>query len=170
MKMIWLLGLIFGCTAFAQGQKEKAELYDMLVTADSVQIASHKDLLWVEETPPYGSGWHKLIVDNKVNDTIIKERANLNNVAVKELFDVLAFASPDEELYQPYCFNPHHVIFIYKGNDLFYLDICLQCYGAAASSPVKDILITNKSYKAVAGFFRKHKILYKLPEEGKYGY
>lgn len=170
MKLLDLVVLLSCFIPEMHAQAEKTDLYYMLVTADSVQIASHEDLLWVEETPPYRSGYHKLIVDNKVNDTIIKERANLNKVAVKELFDALVFASSDEDLHQISCFTPHHALFIYKGSDLFYLDICFQCYGAAASSPVKDILIRNESYQEVAGFFRKHKILYKLPEEGKYGY
>jgi len=146
------------------------DLYKLLNEADSVQIASHVDLMWMEKVPPFRSGWHQLINYGNINDTIVRERTNINKVAVSELYAILTDESSNK-LSKAYCFNPHHSILIYKRGELFAIDICFECKGTAITGELSiPILTNNKSYKDLAEFFLTHKILYKLPKEGMYGY
>ena len=160
---------MLGTSPTVYGQEAKADLYLLLTEADSVQIASHEDLHYSQKVKPFKSWWHQLVENGKVNDTIIKERTNLDKVSVQELYKALTIVDGDPD-FGAACFNPHHAIFIYKNGELVVLDICFECNGYSATSRITKILATFESYKAVADFFRKHKILYKLPPVGMYGY
>lgn len=152
---IWCIAIM----ANILGQVPKNKLYQKITQADSVILLSHLTTYELIGSP-------RLVVQNKLNQKIIKERYRLNASEMDTIARILITPNTDREIKNNRCFMPHHGIVIYKMGKCAFLDICFTCQHFVTS---KDILLSDElseqTWKMLEQFFRVRGLRYELPGE-----
>lgn len=157
-----------GIMANLSAQISRNKLYQKIIQADSVVLVSHLttcvphvDSLTKEWLDPL-----QLVVQNKLNDPIVKERYRLQVKETESLARILITRNTDREIENIRCFVPHHGILIYKKGTCAFFDICFTCRHFVTS---KDISLSDelsrKTWKMLEQFFRVRGLRYEMPAE-----
>jgi hypothetical protein len=162
--------LFFIMSLQASGQKRLDNLKAQFQSADSVVIVSH------EATAGIGlmdekTGKHlplpKLIVNSRLNETIIHEKRVLNDTSIQRLNAIITRPFQDSVLEKANCFIPHHAVVIFKKRKASFVDICFGCRGIETSKDIKMTSwdIDNRKWNELIVFFKQHGMKYKLEFE-----
>jgi hypothetical protein len=150
------------------GQPLKNKLYRKIIQADSVILVSHltTHIPFVDSKTKQWLDPLRLVVKNKLNDPIVKERYRLQAKETDTLARLLIMPNTDREIEDIGCFIPHHGILIYKMGKCAFFDICFGCRHFVTS---KDIYLSDQlsieTWKKLERFFRDRGLRYELPEE-----
>lgn len=158
--------LCIGLMANVWGQTSQNKLYPKIVQADSVILVSHLttcfpnvDSLTKEWLDPL-----QLVVKNKLNEPIVKERYRLQAKETDSLARLLITPNTDREIEDINCFMPHHGILIYKKGKCSFFDICFTCRHFVTSKDINlSDELSNKTWKMLEQFFRVRGLRYELP-------
>lgn len=138
---------------------------NILMEADSVVIASHpspneplKDEKSGKWLPPFD-----ITKNGKINTDVIVERKKISLQSRRSLTSILFQPAVQAETGK-LCFQPRHAIFIFRNEEIFYLDICFDCGGVARfGRPFgSDLSFDEKKYTALRKFFRAQGLSYML--------
>lgn len=160
--------LCMGITANVLGQYPSNKLYQKIVQADSVILVSHliTGMPIVDSKTKRWLGFQRLVIHNKLNQKIVKERYRLNASEMDTIARILITPNTDREIENIRCFMPHHGIIIYKKGKCAFFDICFTCQHFVTS---KDISLSDelshKTWKVLEQFFRVRGLRYELPAE-----
>jgi hypothetical protein len=179
--LIYLL-LFFGCTNSQNFQEDTNSRVDIstaktsesprhamalrsaLNTADSIILAGHyspNEPIKDERTGKYLPSF-EVIVNGKLNESIVQERKKLDRKEIKELGDIL-FSPTVADSIAAICFQPRNGIFIYNSGKLSYIDVCFDCHGFAISRDLESsVIFDNTKYERLLQFYRKQGFKYML--------
>ena len=111
-------------TDLMQNHRNMDRLKEILSTADSVSIVSHKLL---EKYNKYKDIYFPLLLEEeKPNAKIIQEKTVSATANQRELIKILSKEPTGAAKYAA-CFTPYHAIFIFKNNVTSYINICFTC-------------------------------------------
>ncbi len=135
-----------------------------LLESDSIIVASHEstsypvdDLKTGKTLPP-----PELITNGIPNATIIHEQKKLGKKQIK-LLDSILTVSAIEDSVASLCFQPRHAVFIYKKNQLSFIDFCFDCHSYSVSPDIKErIILDDTKWKNLFQFFKDMGLKYEL--------
>lgn len=125
--------------------------------SDSVVLISHLGPETLRIRDSVHKVDHKLVVDGKLNKTIIMERKSLSGNEIDELISILLKPTNADSVELLKCSNPEHAILIFKEDKLSYLNLDFSfCSGLGTSSDLSELKGYQKSkYKVLEEFFIK---------------
>jgi len=135
--------------------------------ADSVLLISHGDTKGYGFVDSLGNSLPQpqLLVGNKPNYKIIKERKLINGQELSKLIEILTRSSKSNitTVITNGCFTPHHTIFLFKNGKTSYIDLCFMCRGFETSKDLKNLSeFESSKWAELELFFRKAGFKYKL--------
>lgn len=129
MKILTLLFCLIA-TSFCYAQ---STLREVLSTADSVVIISHKDLYRKRTLRDIKNGTTTRMIQlldstNRLLDSLVLERLTIKKNEIDSLCEILLLKKTDEPPFSgAVCFIPHHAILVYKNSEVSAIDICFKC-------------------------------------------
>jgi hypothetical protein len=128
-----------------------------IATMDSVILISHESYdrsppdIKTGKLPPGAN----LLDSGRLNTSIVKERIRLGNKDAADLGRILDEKVTGDITYTA-CFDPHHTILAYKGNKVFYIDICFDCLGFDILDFPFEESMSYAKYDKLRAFFKRH--------------
>ncbi|KOY84934.1 hypothetical protein AD998_01095 [bacterium 336/3] len=167
-----MLFLLFYQISFAQLKTYKGKgVVDDIKRADSVIILSH-----LNSNGEYSQNGSlldtRVVINDSINNFIIKEKQVLNLSQKKELIKIINTAKykppkgKPTEIKKAGCYIPHHSVLIYINGEIFHWEICFSCIGMSSNthdhySSIDD-LFDNKKYTLLQEFFKNQGMKYEL--------
>jgi len=162
--------LVFLVLLEVSGQNRLNYLKTQLLSADSVIIVSHEATAGIglvdEKTgkhlpPP------KLIVNGRLNETILHEKWVLKNTSIQRLSSIITRPFQDSVIERGMCFIPHHAVVIFKKRKTSFVDICFGCRGIETSRDIKMTAwdIDFRKWEELRDFFKQHGMKFELEFE-----
>ena len=167
MKLIALIWLTACLTTAAYAQKKKPTHWfsQKLKSADSVLMISHyktKGNMMVD-TNGQIIPFQELILNNKPNYAVVLERKLITAKAIDSLVRILTRPAPRRIYALSGCFSPHHAIFIFKGNQTSYLNLCFDCKREESSKDLFKLPVFDpKRWEDLRAFYIKQGFKYQL--------
>ncbi len=162
LSFVLLLSNLLGLEATAQ--KVELKILSKFKNADSVVLASHISLIRRisdELLVPY-----QIVNKNVVNKTPLVEIFRILPIEADSLVKILIEINEDSLINEIKCFDPHHIILIYKNKKCSFIDICFGCRNFVTS---KDIHLSDglsdETWLKLFRFFRNRKLYYELNGE-----
>ena len=154
MKSLFPLFIFFSLSSFAQ--KNVSNVRSILTNVDSVIIANHESLFVPEK--PIGTPAEKgkeIVINGKPNYSIILKSHKLDSKSIDSLVVILT-KEVDGDINKMACFDPHHIIYIFKKGNLSYFDICFGCHDFSISKDIKTggHEFTNETWAELESFFK----------------
>jgi len=171
MRYFKLISFLFIIVSLqASGQKSLDFLKTQILTADSVIIVSHEataGISLVDEKTGKELPLPKLLVNGRLNETIIHEKKVLKDTAIQRLSSIITRPFQDSVIERGMCFIPHHAIVIFKKRKASFVDICFGCRGIETSKDIKmtSLDIDNRKWEELRDFFIQHGMKYELEFE-----
>lgn len=141
-------------------------LIDKLKNADSVVLVSHIDhtLNVLADGDVEAISRQPLVINSLPNNRIIKERRVINSSSLDTLVKILLLNSNDDSFEKASCYMPHHTIFLFKENDLSYIDFCFQCQRFETSKDLLNAIVDigNQKMEKIRLFYKSLGFNYKL--------
>jgi hypothetical protein len=148
----------------AVGQSPIVTWDQLLETADSVLITSHEVTYGPQPIDPETGEADEtplVVVNNQLNEKIIKEKAWLTRHQIIELRKIVRQA-PKKRTEVNFCLEPHHAILAFHQGKISYLDLCFSCNNFI-SCPNIDVNTKNLlRWNTLEAFFKKQGFTYKL--------
>ncbi len=141
-----------------------SNLSNSLKNADSIIVASHKLTNYPQRDKQTGKTLPppELIMNGRANDAIIHEWKRLTKEHILKLDSILTATAVASEI-STACFQPRHVLFIYRKGKLSYLDFCFDCYGYSASGDLKsDLIFDDSKWDRLREFYKGQGFKYEL--------
>ncbi|MDG4650964.1 hypothetical protein [Chryseobacterium arthrosphaerae] len=144
---------------FSQNANESLAQY--LKEADTVLLTSHENLRLDIEKPGKKTitQIRPLLKNNRPNGDIIRKQVILSPERRQEMIDMIKNQKKDKYWDGAHCFEPHHTVFICKGNKWENIDLCFGCdhYSFTPGIPVskKEFLVTYQDWRALEAFFTR---------------
>lgn len=167
MKLIalMLLTACFTIAAYAQKKKPTHWFSQKLKSADSVLMISHHKTKGHMAVDSNGNliPFQELILNNKPNYAVVLERKLITGKAIDSLVRILTRRAARDNYALAGCFSPHHAIFIFKGNETSYLNLCFDCKRGEASKDLFKLPIFDpKRWEELKAFYVKQGFKYQL--------
>jgi hypothetical protein len=147
MKHSAILILLVFLTLFkASGQDRFAKLKTLMLTSDSIFLVSHESttgIILVNERTGKKVPLPKLIVNGRLNKSIIHETRIIKDSSIESLINILTRPFQDSIIEIGKCFMPHHAVIIFKKGKISFIDMCFTCKGIETS---KDIKLTISDF------------------------
>jgi len=150
----------------AHSQDKGDWLVEKLRTADTVILVSHAitaGVKIVDTSTGKDIPLPELIISDKPNYSIVKERQIMTGTQLDTLIKILSRPFEDREIEVAKCFMPHHAIFIIKNGVTSYFDICFECHQFDTSEDLKGIYaFDNRKWAALRNLFLELGFKYEL--------
>jgi hypothetical protein len=140
---------------------------DKFLKSDSIVIVSHEatdGVMIVNDSTGKRVKPPQLLISDKLNDMIVKERKKLDSLNTGKLIKILKEPFEDKTIEEGNCFIPHHAILFYKKGKLSYIDICFGCRGFITSKDLEFIDgFDKKKWRQMEAFLKSLGITYEMP-------
>ncbi len=160
-----LLTICITTVSYAQKNTTKNWLAKKLKSADSILIISHHRTKGHHEIDSAGNEApiQELVLNNKPNYAIVKERKLIKGKAIDSLIKILGRPSIKGNFALTGCFSPHHALFIFSGTNTSYLNICFDCHREESSEDlVKLPYFDLKRWDELKAFYINQGFTYQL--------
>lgn len=133
--VLFLLTTCISIATYGQKHTTKNWLSKKFKSADSILIISHHRTKGHHESDSTGKEIpiQELILNNKPNYSIVKERKLIKGQAIDSLIKILGRPSIKGNFALAGCFSPHHAIFVFSEAKTSYLNICFDCHREESS-------------------------------------
>ena len=164
---ILAVAYLFGVAGDALSQDSAdryAKLQHLLLNADSVLIVSHEDTASIIESSDGTVSMDSLLLNGKLNTSIIKEQAVLDKKKLTRLSRLLTAKMTRFLEQSAGCFMPHHSIVLIKKGKYSYIEICFQCH-RLRTSPDIDFFendLNDRKRNKLKQFFLDNHFKYEL--------
>jgi hypothetical protein len=141
------------------------KLQHRLLSADSVLLVSHEDTAGFIENPDgTASPTAPLILNGKVNTSIIKERTVLDKKKLTKLSNLLTAKMTKFSEQAAGCFRPHHSIVLIEKGKYSYIELCFQCERLKSSPDIdfSDSELNERKWNKLKQFFLENHFKYEL--------
>jgi len=135
--------------------------------ADSVLIVSHEPTdgiqLYDEQTGK-SSKPAPLLIENRLNQQIIKESFRVTGSQLDTLASILARPKADRKIKTGRCFIPHHAIVVYDRKNISYADICFSCRRIISSGEMSlfEGDFDDQKWKELLAFYQNYGVKYEV--------
>jgi len=152
MKAVLTLFLLISIAVSAQ--QHDSNILFKFGHADSVIIASHSSLV-VQGKPGKSGTTLELVKENKPNYTILGKTKKLDKISIDSLARILVTPNDDVDQSTVFCFEPHHVIYLFTNNIISYVDLCFDCMRFVTTKDilVSEYVLSNREWKLLESFF-----------------
>jgi len=136
---------------------------EKLKSADSILLISH---VGSEYDETKGDIMPEILIEQKLNTNIIKERKKLTGKSINSLIDILSLPTNNDSIFRSRCFDPHQAILIFKNTKISYIDMCFHCWGLRTSDDLNEIIgYEELKWKKIYSFFRQNGFVYEMKAE-----
>jgi hypothetical protein len=135
--------------------------------ADSVLIVSHEPTDGIElydEQTGKSSKPAPLLIENRLNQHIIKESFRVTGPRLDTLASILARPKANRKIKTSRCFIPHHAIVVYARKSISYADICFSCRRIISSGEMNlfEGDFDDQKWKELMAFYQGYGVKYEV--------
>ncbi len=105
-----------------------------------------------------------LLVENRLNEQIVKESFRVTGSQLDTLASILARPKADKKIKTSRCFIPHHAILVYNGKNISYADICFSCRRIISSGKMNlfEGDFDDQKWKELLAFYQGYGVKYEV--------
>lgn len=150
-------------------QDKSYKIKEVLLNADSVIFVSHEitaGILIQDEKTGKRKPPPRLIVNNKINQSIIHEKLRLKGNDLDSLISILARPFHDTIISVGNCYMPHHTILVMKKSKISFIEICFGCRNYETSKDLNFFEAFDKrKWEELENFLINHNFKYALTDD-----
>lgn len=133
-------------------------------SADTILITSHSGNTF--DTVKSKEIFPQLLIGNRINYKIIKEKKILIGSILDSLTKILLMPVNEDDIILPRCCDPHHTIFIITKGKVSYINLCFHCFCQQTSKDLELIKgYDEPKWMALLSFFKTLGFKYQMPDK-----